>query len=145
MWARWWTVLDQTDHSLEQLLLVEMSADTRDSSPEWHSPCKSSRDKLVLATQNFEWTQERGDAWSRSRICHQNRHCRQALRYSKRHWSPYDTETSFIWQSTYMYNHQRIGDYDDQPYEVKAKFYDDLNSVISATPLSGNQHTTISA
>ena len=43
---------------------------------------------------------------------------------SKKHWSPSDTETSFIWQSTY--NHQRIFDYDDQPRDVKAKFYDDL-------------------
>ena len=42
-------------------------------------------------------------------------------------------ETSYVWQSTYS-NHQRICDYDDQPDEVKAKFYDDLGSVISAIP-----------
>ena len=44
MWARWLTMLSQIDRSLEQLLLVENSADTRDSSPS---------DQLVLAKHSF--------------------------------------------------------------------------------------------
>ena len=47
------TVLGQTDHNLEQLLLVENSADTKDSNLEWNSPCGSRRDQLVLATHSF--------------------------------------------------------------------------------------------
>ena len=69
------TVLKQIDHSVEQLLFVGNSADTRYSSLECESPCSSRRDQKSWCWLHFllEWTQEWGDAWSKSRICNQNR------------------------------------------------------------------------
>ena len=43
-------MLGQIDHSLEQLLLVENSADTRDSSPEWKY------ERYVGAGYTFFWS-----------------------------------------------------------------------------------------
>ena len=37
-------------------------------------------------------------------------------------------------------HHRRICDYDEKPDEVKAKFSDDLDSLISATPKLQAQH-----
>ena len=80
----------------------------------------------------LEWTQERRAAWSRSRIRHQVTPRQQALRTSKMHnWPPDDAETFFIWQEA-CNNCKCLCIHNDQPRWVKDKFYDDLDSVISA-------------
>ena len=50
-----------------------------------------------------------------------------------RKWSPNDTETSFIWHEAYE-NFKRLCPNFTNQDEVKDKFYDNLDSVISATP-----------
>ena len=129
------TFMDSAGSDRPQRRTALVGRELDDCSSEWDSPCRGMAIKRSWCWLHFllEWTQERRAAWSRSRFRHQIKLCQKGLRTSKRHKWP----AWWPWDFTYLVGHATIisafAPIMTNLDEVKDKFYDDLDSVISAT------------